>query len=302
MRSSRLTLLSAFALAMSLGAASAAQPAPRGQTLFFDAIYTRARTAGPDANHVGHEQIASGVLRDAGGRNVGRFAFTCTWTRILAVGDALERCAGTGTTADDQVTVAGPARESDMTHTWRITNGTGAYHGARGTLLVRDLGPAETVITATVTPRRGVALRAGAIDRPAADTTFLAHANHICAQASRQLTALPPFPYPNFDPLRPDPALLPQVGAFFAGPGDPRPIFRTLYTQLRALGAPPANRSAWGRTLRARAAALTVINEQDAAALAANTPAFVNTVHASDRAYRQVAITATVFGAIRCVL
>jgi hypothetical protein len=41
---------------------------------------------------------------------------------------------------------------------------------------------------------------------------------------------------------------------------------------------------------------------QDNAALAANAPAFVKSVHDSDRAFRRIAITASVFGATGCVL
>jgi hypothetical protein len=273
----------------------------RSQTLYFDAILTRARTAGPDANHAGHEQIASGLLRTAAGRAAGRFEFTCAWTRILAGGDALERCSGSGRTTDGELDLAGHARKSDMTHAWTITGGTGAYRGAIGTSLVRDLSDRETLITVTITPRNGAALHVGVISRPAANTTFLTHANHLCARAAGQLAALPPFPFQRFDPLHPDPGLLPKVGAFFTGPGDPRPTLRTLRAQL-ALGAPAANRQAWNRTLHARTAALAVIEQQDNAALASNVPGFVNSVRESSNAFRQIAITATVFGATQCVL
>jgi hypothetical protein len=241
-------------------------------------------------------------LLDAAGRAVGRFHFTCTWTRILAGGDALEHCSGSGRTADGQLDVAGPARESDMTHTWKIAGGSGRYQGAHGTVIVRDLSSRETLIAVTITPQRREALHVGVIPRPTANTTFLARADHLCARASAQLAALPPFPFRNFDPLHPDPNVLPQVGAFLTGPGDLRPILRTLNVRLRALGNPAANRRAWKRTLDARTAALAVIQEQDHAALAGNVPAFVKTVHDSASGFRRIAITATLFGATRCVL
>ena len=305
MRSWRLILILTLVLAalVCIAAASAA-PArlARTRTVVFDATFTAQRTAGPDANHVGHRQIASGALRNSTGRAVGRFAFTCIWTRILAGGDALERCSGSGSTADGRLDVAGPARESEAVHHWKLTGQGGAYRGAHGTLLVRDIGDRESLITATVTPRAGTVLRVAIVARPAANASLIADADHICTRASQQLAALPPFPFTDFDPLHPDSALLPQVGAFFTGPGDPRPIFQALITRLRALGRAPAGRGWWARMLDARGAELAVINEQDRAALAGDAPAFVQSVRHSISAFRRIAITATVFGTTRCVL
>ena len=139
MQSRRLTLiLTTSALATLSCAAAAASTAAsrdaRPQALLLDATFIAQRTAGPDANHVGHRQLARGVLRDRYGRPVGRFGFTCTWTRILAGGDALERCAGFGHTADGRLEVAGASRESAAVHSWKLTGESGAYRGARGTL------------------------------------------------------------------------------------------------------------------------------------------------------------------------
>ena len=306
MQSRRLTLILISALATLSCAVATASTATaagaRSQTLLLDATFTAQRAAGPTANRVGHRQIADGVLRDSAGRPVGRFAFTCTWTRILAGGDALERCVGVGRTADGQLEVAGPARESEAVHSWKLTGESGAYRGARGTALVRDIAGRESVVTATVTPRAGTVLRVAVVVRPAANAGVIAHADQICTRTSERLAALPRFPFPNFDPLHPDPGLLPQVGAFFTGPGDPRPIFQTLNARLRALGQPPAGRGWWARMLHARGAELAVINEQDRAALAGDAPAFVRSVRDSVGAFRRIAIAAAVFGTTRCVL
>src|SRR4029077_10283063 len=154
MRSRRLTLILLSVLA-TLPCAAAMPPtavasSARARTVLFDATFTAQRTAGPDANRVGHRQIAGGRLRNSIGRTVGQFAFTCTWTRILAGGDALERCSGFGRTADGRLKVAGPAHESEATHSWKLTGESGAYRGAHGTTLVRDIGDSESLITATV--------------------------------------------------------------------------------------------------------------------------------------------------------
>jgi hypothetical protein len=76
---------------------------------------------------------------------------------------------------------------------------------------------------------------------------------------------------------------------------------RTLDTHLRALGQPPANSTRWTHVLDALAAAIAVRTEQDNAALAGNTHAFVKSLQAVDRNYRQLAITATIFGATDCI-
>lgn len=300
-RALTVTFISALAATLAVAAPSpaATRSAPR-QTLVLDAIATKIRTAGPDADHIGHEQIAGGALRNAAGHRVGRYAFTCRWIRILGNDDARERCAGRGQTADGRLDFAGLTRASAATHTFTTTGGTRRYRGVRGVLVTRDLADSESLITATMTPRQGSLLQVGTVTRPPADARFEAHANRLCRRASRQLAALPAFPFADFDPLHPDPALLPQVGAFFTGPGDPRPILGALNGRLRELGEPPANRGAWNRALRARVAAYAVIHAQDAAALAADVPAFVRTVHDSAKTFRWMAITATVFGAIDC--
>jgi allene oxide cyclase-like protein len=282
---------------------AAAQASPSARTtLFFDAVATHATTAGGPPTSVGHQQIGSGILYDAAGRSVGRFSFTCVWVETLPNGDARERCSDRTTTADGRLTAAGPSRRSDATHTWAISSGTERYRGARGTVVVRDLGPTETLVTVTIRPRTGVTLHTGVLARAISNRRFIDSANALCTTAATRLNALPPFPFSNFDPLHPDPRLLPKVGRFFTGQGDPRPILRALNSGLRALGQPPASAASWTHVLGARAAALKVNSEQDSAAVTANVAGFIKSVHAVDNTSRQVAITATIFGVPDCVL
>ena len=74
-----LILTSALAALSCVGASSATAPPSHPQTLLFDAVALYERTAGPVPNQIGHEQIASGVLRNSRGHTIGRLAFTCTW-------------------------------------------------------------------------------------------------------------------------------------------------------------------------------------------------------------------------------
>jgi len=298
-----LSLGLATVLATAAAAAAGATGRPvRTQTLVFDARFTHEATAGPGPSHVGHEQIAGGALRDTAGRTIGRFAFTCKSTRILPGRGALERCQGSGRTLDGRLDVAGPARSDEDRGSWRIVGGSGAYHGARGAISLRDISSAELLLTAQVTPAPGTVLSAGAVRRPAANAHFVRLANGICRRAAAKLAGLPPFPFPQFDPLHPDPALLPKVGAFLTGAGNPRAILTTLDSQLRSLGRPAAQATEWSSVLQARQDQLKLIDAQDTAALAGDVPEFVRTVRQSTGPFRQIAVTASAFGTTRCVL
>ena len=293
-------------IALAAGAAVtpvAAAGSTRGQarTLFFDAIFTHGRMAGSRDTHLGQRQMAMGMLRDARGRQVGSFRFTCTWTSVGPAG-ARERCTGSAVTSDGRLDAAGPSRSNAVTHRWRLTGGTGRYRCASGTLIVRDLGDREALLSTVVTNRRRLALGAGVVRRPTVNDQFIARADDLCAPAASELAQLPPFPFTAFDPLRPDPSVLPAVGAFFTGPGDPRPIARALNTQLRELGQPARERRAWRLAMRDRDRELAIMDEQDRAALARDVPGFIRSVHDNAGNFRQIAITETVFGTDRCVL
>jgi hypothetical protein len=280
--------------------AAAASPG-RAQTLIFDAIFTNAKSAGPGPSHVGHRQIVSGILRAADGRRAGTFSFTCTWTRVTRLG-ASEHCRAFALTSDGRLDAAGSSESGDVTQTWQLIGGTGRYRGASGSVSVRDLGDREALLNVAVSTRGGGTLHVGKVSRPAANRPFIARADDLCRRAGDALASLPPFPFPTFNPLAPDPSKLPDVGAFFTGPGDPRPILRALDTKLHELGQPPRERGAWRLVTRARDQELAVIDEQDRAALAGNVPAFVRSVRHSAANFRQIAISATAFGSTRCVL
>ena len=185
----RSTVIPIVVLAALLGPAAAMSPA--ASTLLFDATLTR----------------QGGVLRDGHRQPIGHFSLACTKTR----------CAGLARTADGRLRFTGPAGA----HAWAVRGVSGAYRGAHGRFQVRDITDREWLITMTVTPRS--ALHVALVRRFASNARFVARAHRACAGASRQLAALPAFPFSDFDPLHPNAALLPQVGAYFTGPGDPAP-------------------------------------------------------------------------------
>jgi hypothetical protein len=286
--------------AVALGAVSLAGAAtPPTDTLFFDAVFTHASTAGPAANAVGHKQIGGGVLKDEAGRVIGQFGVTCLWVEKIGRDDARERCSGWGQTRDGRVEVAGRSRASDAVHAWHIAGGTGGYANASGTVLVRDLGETETLVTVRAS---GVDLHAGRIPVPAANASFRGRAETACAVAAARMQALPQFPYASFDPLHPQQSLLRKVGRFLSGPGDGRPILSDLLAQLRKLGSPPADGQRWQALLHARAAQLGAIGRQDATALAGDSAGFVRAVRDGRALYRKAAIAATVFDVTGCIV
>jgi hypothetical protein len=295
------TLLALAATVATMLPNPATASARRSFDLYFDAIFTKLSFVDqpPAGESRGDRQIASGGLRDRSNRAVGRFAFTCVYRRVIN-GDALERCTGWALTTDGRVDFAGPAVQSDADHTWKLTRGTNRYRGVTGTLVVHDIGDHESLATANLTLAGGAALTAGVIGRPAANRAFIARADAVCDSANRALAKLPPFPFSNFDPLHPDPSVLPAVGRFFTGRGDPRKILKARVAGLERLGRLPAQRSVWQRYLSARRDELSNINAQDRAALSANRRAFVLTVRREATVYRGQAIAATLFGAYPC--
>lgn len=270
------------------------------QTLFFDAVFEHVRTAGPQANKVGHRQIASGTLRDADGRRVGQFAFECRWLESLPNDDARERCSGWGKTLEGRLSFGGPARASDAVHSWSIHGTEGRYQGAHGTLLPRDLGDTESLVLATITPRAGTALRVGVVARPPANIAFVRRANAMCAEATAKIAKLPPFPYRNFDPLHPDRPTLQKVGQFFSGPGNPRPTLRAVQRRLAGLGLPGASRQSWIRIRDTLAAKVAVFDDQVNAALAGDVNGWVRATRSAIAEQRTLLIADDVFGSDKC--
>jgi hypothetical protein len=125
------------------------------------------------------------------------------------------------------------------------------------------------------------------------DAAFIARANAVCARANVATEkAQGKFPYSNFDPLHPDPKLLPKLGAFLASS---QAIAARVPGELQALGDPQRNVALWHQMLALLRQSRTIAHQQVAAAQASNPPAFVATMHAIEPVamnLRRLAITA----------
>jgi hypothetical protein len=279
--------------------ASAAQA--RTVTLAYDAVYAHATVVdnAPAGDSVGDRQVASGSLHAYGGRRVGTFQFVCRYVAIVN-GDAREQCTGSGQTADGKIAFSGPARKSDIDHSWTFKGLTGALRGARGRGAVHDATRNDSVVVITARLARPAHLPDGLVPRSAANRSFIRHATAACAAEHRALRQLPPFPLDNFDPLNPDPAQLPTVGQFFNGPGDARPLERTLIKRLAKLGRPKVGASIWRGVTRGLPKLIAGQTDQTDAALASDVARFVASVHAGDRIVEPFSFAARAFGAPGC--
>jgi hypothetical protein len=282
-----------------------AQPASarieRPRTAVFDAVFgakSGFKDVAPTGDSIGDQQFASGPLRDRRGKTLGRFSFTCTWVSVQ--GDVVhEHCSGDAVLRGGHLRTRGPALRSDASHDWVLAGGTGLYRNARGRVVVHDLGTTESFVVVRFTagaPRR----LPGEVARPAANAAFIRRAEAVCATARTALAALPGFPLDTFDPAHPTIDQLHAVGAYFTGPGDPRPTFRSEISALTALGAPPALHAAWTDVLAGRAAVLPDIETQDTAATAGDIPGFVASLQAIANDIRRETLAVAVFGALGC--
>jgi hypothetical protein len=219
----------AAAVALALAVSASAQQSPARQTIVLDVTFGQTVVdkppKGPSVGDVEHDD---GQVRDAAGRPIGALHLTCVFTKILAT-DALERCTGTAATTDGTVRLAGVGHLNPPNPPWEVTGLTGRYAGLHGRLSFSlniplsetapgliPAGPYDSVDVVELGAARH--LRAAVVARPAANVPFIARANSLCNATQAAGSKLPPFPFSNFDPLRPNPARLPQVGHFLDQP------------------------------------------------------------------------------------
>jgi hypothetical protein len=118
--------------------------------------------------------------------------------------------------------------------------------------------------------------------------------------AADRIAKLPPFPFQNFEPLHPDRALLPKVGRFFSGTGNPRPTLNALQRQLAALGRPREDARDWRRLLHAVTAKIAVFDKQVNAALADDVDGWIRATRDARARQRELLIADAVFGVGEC--
>ena len=168
-------------------------------------------------------------------------------------------------------------------------------------------GAVRTVRFAALVPFALAAVLTGCgnDDDDAASTTtpgadIAAEVDAICEDFAQKLEEHGPMPYDDFDPENPDPALLPQVGAFFA---EVAPAGEEMVTELEALetddSTDAANLEAFIAAVEADLAnALT----QQEAAKAADVNAFVATLEPTAELAEARNEAADALGATACTI
>lgn len=275
------------------------------QTLVFDAVATTSFVDKPPTGpSVGDIEHATSKILDSRGHVVGTARSTCVFTKMTK-DDVLERCSDSAKTSEGTVSLTGPGYLYSMNPPWKVTGLSGAYKGLRGTqVFATDIpldpgvpvaaGRAFSVVVIKVNAKHP--LKVGVVPRPAGNAGFIRRANAACNATAKQVGD---FPFSDFDPFNPDPDVLRQVGQFFNQP-ERRALSPTLLQNLKKLGKPPADRSAWQRVLEVRQRMVSEEPKQIEAALAGDVNTFVSTVRQQSRDYNQLVLASAAFGTQSC--
>jgi hypothetical protein len=105
----------------------------------------------------------------------------------------------------------------------------------------------------------------------------------VCNAALAQKKAQGPFPYPNFNPTRPDLSKLPGIGRLESKTVQ---IYDTWLRQMVALGQPPTGRPAWAAVVRDLRSNGRIIADQRVAARRLDGRTFTKDYYAGNKAQR----------------
>jgi hypothetical protein len=137
--------VTATSLATSRPHSSAAAAAPTTLTL----VSVEQRCGGADLpprdGSPGDLTVCRGRLHDAGTKaRAGRAAWFCPYTGAERFGDV---CTAVASLRTGDITLAGRLSHTSAQSTWAVTGGSGAYAGARGTAVLRQVSAQRTAVT-----------------------------------------------------------------------------------------------------------------------------------------------------------
>ncbi|HEY8774525.1 MAG TPA: hypothetical protein VIM05_08155 [Gaiellaceae bacterium] len=132
---------------------------------------------------------------------------------------------------------------------------------------------------------------------PAFGPTFSTKVIALCKSALAEKKAEPPFPFPTFNPTKPDVSKLQAIGRYEARGVQ---IFRTWVRGMLALGPPPRGRKQWVALLEPLSAHLRIIIDQQAAALRRDGAAFTRDYYAGDKAQSEMVRASNAAGVPVC--
>lgn len=126
---------------------------------------------------------------------------------------------------------------------------------------------------------------------------FQGRAEAVCRTALTRKNGLGPFPYPHFNPTRPDLSKLPPIARLEAKTVK---IYDSWLRQLRALGQPPTGKAAWGHVVTALQTNGRIIADQRKAGRRVDGPTFTKDYYDGSKAQRELERAATAAGLPVC--
>jgi hypothetical protein len=113
---------------------------------------------------------------------------------------------------------------------------------------------------------------------------FRSRALAVCRTALAQKQALGPFPFPTFNPTRPDVSKLAPIGRLEARTVK---IYKAWLHDMRALGEPPTGRAEWAAVVSALARNGAIIADQQRAAARREPSTFTEDYYSGNRAQQE---------------
>jgi hypothetical protein len=119
----------------------------------------------------------------------------------------------------------------------------------------------------------------------------------VCRAVLAQKKAQGPFPFPRFNPTRPDRSKLPAIGRLEAKTVK---IFKTWLRSMLALGQPPSGRVPWKHLVSALRTNLGIIADQQAAAQSFDAQTFTKDYYTGNTAQHDVELRSQGLGLTAC--
>ena len=135
----------------------------------------------------------------------------------------------------------------------------------------------------------GAGCGGGSENRHVLGQAFENRAASVCDAALAQKKGQGAFPYPKFNPTRPDGSKLPGIARFEAETVN---IYKRWLRKMTALGQPPTGQAAWADVLTALQAHVGIIVEQQAAAERGDSGTFTKDYYEGNKAQDEM-VTAT---------
>ena len=135
------------------------------------------------------------------------------------------------------------------------------------------------------------------VSEAALPVAFQSKALAVCKAAAAEKKAQGPFPYPDFNPTRPDWSKYPNVAAALV---KTPVIFRTWLRNMQALGEPSTGQAAWNDLLTAIESHVRIAAEQEAAAARRDSDTFTKDYEEGRQTQDKVLKAATAAGVPDC--